>query len=160
MGSTTPTPYASPRHTALWSPTPITQPISEPRPSLTPLRNSLHSAKHYATSYLIAEADTLPSGRGIIRPDSELAAGFAMGTITPARNQELAAKVHHLYTILSKNALSCGDTCADTAITNGTTMLTTSPILAEGDSETSRPRGGYGKTKPPEPKTPHLLPYP
>ncbi len=51
---------------------------------------------------LLAQADTLPSGRGIIRPDSELAAPCAMGTITPARNRELAAKVYRLYTILSK----------------------------------------------------------
>ena len=53
---------------------------------------------------LIAQADTLPSRRDIIRPDSKLAAACAMGTITPARNRELAAKVHRLYTILSKNA--------------------------------------------------------
>ena len=51
---------------------------------------------------LIAQADTLRSGRGIIQPDSELAAACAMGTITPARNRELAAEVHCLYTILSK----------------------------------------------------------
>ena len=51
---------------------------------------------------LIAQADTLPSGRGIIRPDRELAAACAMGAVTPSRNQELAAKVHRLYTILSK----------------------------------------------------------
>ena len=53
---------------------------------------------------LIAQADTLPSGRGIIRPDSELAAACAMGTITPAHNRELAAEVHRLYTILSKKS--------------------------------------------------------
>ena len=37
---------------------------------------------------LIAQADTLPSGRGIIQPDSELAAACAMGTIIPALNLE------------------------------------------------------------------------
>ena len=51
---------------------------------------------------LIAQADTLPSGRGIIRPDSELGAACVMCTITLARNRELAAEVHRLYTILSK----------------------------------------------------------
>ena len=35
---------------------------------------------------LIAQADTLPSGRDIIQPDSELAAACAMGTIKPAHN--------------------------------------------------------------------------
>ena len=53
---------------------------------------------------LIAQADALPIGRGIIRPDSELAAAYAMGTITPARNRELASEVHRLYTILSKKS--------------------------------------------------------
>ena len=51
---------------------------------------------------LIAQADTLLSGKGIIRPDSELAAACAMDTVTPARNRELAAEVHRLYTILSE----------------------------------------------------------
>ena len=51
---------------------------------------------------LISLADTLPSSRGIIRPDSKLAAACVMGTVTPARNRELAAKVHRLYNILSK----------------------------------------------------------
>ena len=52
--------------------------------------------------HIIAQADTLPSERGIIRQDSELAAAWAMRKITPARNQELAAEVHRLYTIFSK----------------------------------------------------------
>ena len=50
---------------------------------------------------LIAQADTISSGRGIIRLDSELVAACAMVTITPARNREHAAEVHCLYTILS-----------------------------------------------------------
>ncbi len=45
---------------------------------------------------LIVQADTLPSGRSIIRPDSELASASAMSTITPARNRELAVEVHRL----------------------------------------------------------------
>ncbi len=61
---------------------------------LTALGETLHN--------LIAQADILPSGRGIIQPDSELAAACAMSTITPARNREIAAEVYHLYTILSK----------------------------------------------------------
>jgi hypothetical protein len=62
---------------------------------------------------LITQADTLSSGRGIIRPDSELAAACAMGTIIPAHNKELAAEAHRLYTILLQNAPSRGDTCVD-----------------------------------------------
>ena len=50
---------------------------------------------------LIAQADKLPSGRDTIRPDSELAAACAMGTITPAPNRELESEVHRLYTIHS-----------------------------------------------------------
>ena len=109
---------------------------------------------------LITQADTLPSGRGIIRHNSELAAACAMCIVTPARNRELVAEVHRLYTILCKNAPSRGDTCADTAITNGMTTSTTSPISAEGDSETFQPRWECGKTKPPKPRTPHLQPHP
>ena len=45
---------------------------------------------------LIAQTDTLPSCRSIIRPDSELASASAMSTITPARNRELAVEVHRL----------------------------------------------------------------
>ena len=51
---------------------------------------------------LIAQADTPPSGKGIIQPDSKLAATCTMGTITPPLNRKLAAEVHRLYTILSR----------------------------------------------------------
>ena len=44
---------------------------------------------------LIAQADTLPSGRGIIQPDSELTAACAMWNIIPSHNME-----HHTASIL------------------------------------------------------------
>jgi hypothetical protein len=100
-------------------------------------------------------------GRGIIQPESELAAACAVGAITPARSRKLAAEVHRLFTILSKKRpRSRGDTCVDTAITNGMTTLTTSLISAEGDPEKSRPREECEKTKPPKSRSLYLLPYP
>ena len=96
----TPTPHVPPRCTARWSPTPITLPylvaqaFTNNTAELTALGETLRN--------VIAQADTLPSGRGIIRPDSELTAACAMGTITPACNRKLAAEIHRLYTILSK----------------------------------------------------------
>ncbi len=154
----TPTPNVSPQRTARWSPTPITLPISEPRPALTTPRNSLHSAKHYANS----------SHRLIHYPAAEASSDRTANSLPPARwvtSHRLATensqpKFTASIPYFPQNAPSRGDTCADTAIPNGTTVLTTSPILAEGDLETSQPRRKCRKTKPPEPRNPHLLPYP
>ncbi len=70
-----------------------------PRPSLTTLAEL--NALGETLRNLIAQADTLLSSLGIIRPDSELTATSAMGTMTPARKKKLAAEVHRLYTVLS-----------------------------------------------------------
>ncbi len=91
----TPTPHVSPRRTARWSPSPIIQPISEPRPSLTIPRNSLQSAKLYATS----------SHRRVHYPAAEASSDRTANLLPPARwvpSHQPAAEVHRLYTILSK----------------------------------------------------------
>ena len=158
MGSTTQTPHVSPRRTARWSPTPITLPISEPRPALTTPRSSLHSAKHYAAS----------SHRLIHYPAEEASSDRTANLLPPARwvpshrpaTENSQPKSTTSIPYFPKNAPSRGDTCADKAITNETATLTASPILAQGDPEKIQPEGEIGKTKPPKPRSPHLLPYP
>ena len=73
--STTPPPNASQKHTVLWSPTSITQPISVPRLSLTTPRNSLHLMKHYKIS----------SHRLIPYPWAEASSDRTANSLPPAR---------------------------------------------------------------------------
>ena len=126
--------HASPRRTARWSPTPITQAylgaqaFTNNTAELTALGETLRN--------LIALAETLPSGRSIIRPDqakSQLPVRdwYRYYHTGRALNKELSQPQSTAsITYFPQNAPSRGDTCVDTAITNGTTMLTASPILA------------------------------
>ena len=65
----------TPRRTAWLSSIPITLPISEARPELTTPRNSLHSAKHHATSW----------HRLIHYPAAEASSDRTANSLPPAR---------------------------------------------------------------------------